>query len=57
MSLLKKAGSTVMEYFEWDQLKVLSQGGAEFFKYADNRRFSSEPDVVESNRDADIYRF
>ncbi len=49
----KKAGSTVVEYFEWDLLKVLSQGGAELLKYADNRRFSSEPDVVESNRDAD----
>ncbi len=50
MSLLKKAGSTVVEYFEWDLPKVL---GAEFLKYADNRRFSSEPDVVESNRGAD----
>ncbi len=49
----KKAGSTVVEYFEWDLLKVLSQGGVELLKYADNRRFSSEPDVVESNRDAD----
>ena len=29
MSLLKKAGSTVVEYFEWDLPKVLSQGGAE----------------------------
>ncbi len=48
----KKAGSTVMEYFEWDLPKVLSQGRAELLKYADNRRFSSEPDVVESNRDA-----
>jgi hypothetical protein len=53
VSLLEKAGSTVVEYFEWDLLKVLSQGGAEPLKYADNRRFSSEPDVVESNRDAD----
>ncbi len=53
MSLLKKAGSTVVEYVEWDLLKVLSQGGAELLKYAYNRRFSSEPDVVESNRDAD----
>ncbi len=50
---LKKAGSTVVEYFEWDLLKVLSHGGAELLKYADNRRFSSEPDVVKSNRDAD----
>jgi hypothetical protein len=49
----KKAGSTVVKYFEWDLPKVLSQGGAELLKYADNRRFSSEPDVVESNRDAD----
>ena len=38
MSLLKKAGSTVLEYFEWDLPKVLSQGGAELLKYADNRR-------------------
>jgi hypothetical protein len=53
VSLLEKAGSTVLEYFEWDLLKVLSQGGAELLKYTDNRRFSSEPDVVESNRDAD----
>ena len=53
VSLLKKAGSTVVEYFKWDLPKVLSQGGAELLKYADNRRFSSEPDVVESNRDAD----
>jgi hypothetical protein len=53
VSLLKKAGSTVVEYFEWDLPKVLSQGGAELLKYPDNRRFSLEPDVVESNRDAD----
>ncbi len=53
MSLLKKAGPTVVEYFEWDLLKVSSQRGAKLLKYADNRRFSSEPDVVESNRDAD----
>ncbi len=53
MSLLKKAGSTVVEYFEWDLLKVLSQEIAELLKYADNRRFSSEPDGVKSNRDAD----
>jgi hypothetical protein len=52
VSLLEKAGSTVVEYFEWNLPKVLSQGIAEFLKYADNRRFSSEPDVVESNRDA-----
>ena len=52
MSLLKKAGSTVVEYFEWDLLKVLSQRGAELLQYADNRMFFSEPDVVESNRDA-----
>jgi hypothetical protein len=26
VSLLKKAGSTVVEYFEWDLPKVLSQG-------------------------------
>ncbi len=53
VSLLKKAGCTVMEYFKWDLPKVLSQGEAELLQYADNRRFSSEPDVVESNRDAD----
>ncbi len=53
MSLLKKAGSTAVEYFEWDVPKVVSQGGAELLKYADNRRFSSEPDVVKSIRDAD----
>jgi hypothetical protein len=53
VSLLKKADSTVVEYFEWDLLKEISQGGAELLKYADNRRFSSEPGVVESNRDAD----
>jgi hypothetical protein len=57
VSLLKKAGPTVMEYFEWDLPKVLSQGGAELLKNADSRRFSSEPDVVKSNRDADSYRF
>jgi hypothetical protein len=53
VSLLKKASSTVVEYFEWDLPKVLSQEVAELLKYADNRRFSPEPDVVESNRDAD----
>ncbi len=53
MSLLKRAGSTVVEYFKWDLPKVLSQGIAELLKDADNRRFSSEPDVVESNSDAD----
>ncbi len=53
MSLLKKAGSTVVEYFEWELPKVLSQGGAELHKYTDNRRFSSELDVVESNKVAD----
>jgi hypothetical protein len=52
VSLLKKAGSTVVEYFEWDLPMVLSQGGAELLQYADNRRFSSKPDVVESNKDA-----
>jgi hypothetical protein len=53
----EKAGSTVVEYFEWDLPKVLSQWGTELLKYADSRRFSSEPDVVESNRDADSQRF
>jgi hypothetical protein len=28
----KKAGSTVVEYFEWDLPKVLSQGGAELLR-------------------------
>jgi hypothetical protein len=42
-----------MEYFEWDLLKVINQGGAELLKYADSRRFSSELDVVKSNRDTD----
>ncbi len=53
MSLLERAGSTVVEYFEWDLPKVLNQGIAELLKYADNRRFSSEPDVVESSKDTD----
>jgi hypothetical protein len=53
VSLLGKAGFTVVEYFKCDLPKMLSQGGAELLKYADNRRFSSELDVVESNRDAD----
>jgi hypothetical protein len=53
VSLLEKAGSTVMEYFEWDLPKVLSQGIAELLKYTDNRRFFSEPDVVESSKYAD----
>ncbi len=53
VSLLKRAGSTVVEYFKWDLPKVLSQGVAELLKYTDNRRFSSEPNVVESNKDAD----
>ncbi len=53
MSLFKKAGSTVVEYLKWDLPKVLSQGVAELLQYADSRRFSSEPDVVEFNKDAD----
>ncbi len=53
MSLLERAGSTVVEYFEWDLPKVLNQGIPEQLKYADNRRFSSEPDGVKPNRDAD----
>jgi hypothetical protein len=48
----KKAGYTVVEYFEWDLPKVLSQGGVELLKYTDNR-FSSEPDMVKSTRDVD----
>ncbi len=50
MSLLKKAGSTVVEYFEWDLPKVLNQGGAELLKYANNRRFSLEPGFVEYDK-------
>jgi hypothetical protein len=50
VTLLKKAGSTVMEYLEWDLPKVLNQGGAELLKYADNKRFSSESDVVEYDK-------
>ncbi len=53
MSLLKRAGSTVVEYFEWDLPKVSSQWIAERLKDVETRRFSSEPDVVESNSDAD----
>ncbi len=53
MSLLERAGSTVMEYFEWDLPKVLSQEIAELLKCADDRRFSSEPDMVAPNKDAD----
>ncbi len=53
MSLLERAGSTVVEYFKWDLPTVLSQGIADLLKDADNRRFSSEPDVGESNSDAD----
>jgi hypothetical protein len=52
VSLLKKAGSTVVEYFEWDLPKVISQQGADLLKYADNRRFSSEPGAVEYNKDS-----
>jgi hypothetical protein len=50
VSLLKKAGSTVLEYFKWDLPKVLSQGEAELLKYAYNRRFSLEPDVIEYDK-------
>ncbi len=46
MSLLEKSGSIVVEYFKWDLLKVLNQGGAKLLKYTDSRRFSSEPDVT-----------
>jgi hypothetical protein len=53
VSLLERAGSTVLEYFEWDLPKLLNQGIAELPKDADNRRFTSEPDVVKSNSDAD----
>ncbi len=53
MSLLEKAGFTVVEYFEWDLPKALSQEIAELLKDSNNRRFSSEPDVVKSNSDAD----
>ncbi len=53
MSLLERAGSTVVEYFKWDLPKGLSQGIAELLKNSDNRGFSSEPDVVKSDSDAD----
>jgi hypothetical protein len=53
VSLLERACSTVVEYFEWDLPKVLNQGIAELLKYTDNRRSSSEPDVVKFNKDAD----
>jgi hypothetical protein len=53
VSLLERAGSTVVGYFKWDLPKVLCQGIAELLKYADNRRFFSEPDVVKSNIVAD----
>jgi hypothetical protein len=52
VSLLQRAGSTVVEYFEWDLPKVLSQRIAELLKYADNRRFSSEPGAVEYDKDS-----
>jgi hypothetical protein len=47
VSLLKKAGSTVVEYIEWDCPTVLTKGELNFLEDTDNRRFSSEPDVVE----------
>jgi hypothetical protein len=53
VSLLERAGSTDLKYFEWDLPKVLSQGIAELLKDADNRRFSAKPDMVNSNSDAD----
>jgi hypothetical protein len=40
-----------VEYFEWDLPTVLCQSGAELLKYADNRRFSSEPGGVEYDKD------
>jgi hypothetical protein len=52
-SLLKKAGSTVVEYFEWDLPKVLSQGIAELLKYFDNRKFIRNP--VFGNRNHNYY--
>jgi hypothetical protein len=50
VSLLKKAGSTVVEYFEWDLPKFLAKWELNFVDYFDNRRFSSEPDVVKYNK-------
>ncbi len=51
VSLLEKAGSTVVEYFKWDPPKVLSQPGElNFLDYFDNRWFSSEPDEVKYNK-------
>ncbi len=52
MFLLKKADSTVVEYFEGDRPKVLSQWRAELLKYADSRRVSSEPGAVKYNKDS-----
>ncbi len=51
MSLLKRAGSTVVEYGSPKGVKPRDR--AELLKDADNKRFSSEPDVVESDSDAD----
>jgi hypothetical protein len=39
VSILKKAGSTVMEYFEWDLPEALSYGGAELLNYSENIRY------------------
>ena len=46
VSLLGRAGSTVVEYFEWDLPKVLSQGIAELLKDSDNSRMWSSPTVM-----------
>ncbi len=39
-----------MKYFKWDLPKVLTKGELNFLEYFDNKRFSSEPDVVENNK-------
>ncbi len=36
---------------------ISDEGIAELLKYADNRRFSSELDVIKSNRDTDSQGF
>ncbi len=51
MSLLKKAGSAVVEYFEWVSYRYWAKGKGELnFDYFNNRVFSSEPDVVDYNK-------
>jgi hypothetical protein len=45
------AGSTVVEYFEWDLLKgAKPKGELNFLDYFDDKRFYLEPDVVEYDK-------